>query len=251
MAFVHLDNDPWLIEYETLENLSREIEGILNVRDLEQKSSEKYVLCSSHARLRLKQYGDEVKQLVVRLQELGISKAITSDEEDRRHRMLELLHSKNILLNQRYLNNDIQSYLLNRQRLLKPSTSGAITKSIKTPTTGWLDSDDDDYNDDKRPLLNESTLRQQQQYLLKEQDDGLDELASIVSRQKNIAITISSEVDLQNELVDNLLVNMDKTSAGIENETKEVVKILKVNSNGGLWLIIILLFIANVFVFFT
>lgn len=31
-----------------------------------------------------------------------------------------------------------------------------------------------------------------------EQDDGLDELASIVSRQKNIAITISSEVDLQN-----------------------------------------------------
>jgi len=31
-----------------------------------------------------------------------------------------------------------------------------------------------------------------------EQDDGLSELASIVSRQKNIAITISSEVDLQN-----------------------------------------------------
>jgi len=31
-----------------------------------------------------------------------------------------------------------------------------------------------------------------------EQDDGLNELASIVSRQKNIAITISSEVDLQN-----------------------------------------------------
>lgn len=31
-----------------------------------------------------------------------------------------------------------------------------------------------------------------------EQDDGLNELASIVSRQKNLAITISTEVDLQN-----------------------------------------------------
>lgn len=112
--------------------------------------------------------------------------------------------------------------MLDRQELMKPSTSKMSTKNTDTPTTGWLDSDDDDYSDDKQPLLNENTLKQQQQYLLKgknltlhfvilslyillfsncvftEQDDGLDELASIVSRQKNIAISISSEVDLQN-----------------------------------------------------
>lgn len=40
-----------------------------------------------------------------------------------------------------------------------------------------------------------------------EQDDGLDELASIVSRQKNIAITISSEVDLQNGWYNQLYKN--------------------------------------------
>lgn len=103
--------------------------------------------------------------------------------------------------------------------MLNQSSSEALTKYQETPTTGWQDSDDDDdYNNDKQPLLNESTLKQQQQYLLKgkdyifckimmflflklhfiEQDDGLNELATIVSRQKNIAITISSEVDLQN-----------------------------------------------------
>lgn len=38
-----------------------------------------------------------------------------------------------------------------------------------------------------------------------EQDDGLDELASLVSRQKNIAITISSEVDLQNGLFNRMI----------------------------------------------
>lgn len=69
-----------------------------------------------------------------------------------------------------------------------------------------------------------------------------------------MAITISTEVDLQNgyyidklcsgilfkkkiilfiELVDDLLVKMDKTSVGIENETKEVVKILKKDSTRG------------------
>lgn len=91
-------------------------------------------------------------------------------------------------------------------------------------------------------------------FFLVEQDDGLNELASIVSRQKNIAITINSEVDLQNgqydwrgqlqssikenhvtELVDNLLVKMDKTTAGIENETKEVVQILKKDSTRGIY----------------
>lgn len=42
------------------------------------------------------------------------------------------------------------------------------------------------------------------------------------------------------ELVDNLLVNIDKTSAGIESETKEVVNILKKDSTRGIYLIIII-----------
>ncbi|KAL4131757.1 hypothetical protein QTP88_009026 [Uroleucon formosanum] len=247
MALVFNDNDPWLIEYESCEKLYREIEGLLNVRELEQKSSEKYVLYSSQIRLRLKQFTDEVQQLSLKLRGLATSKAVTLDEEERRQRMLELLQSRNILLNQRFQNRN-NSHTLERQELMRPSTSTSKAKKTEMPTSGWLDSDDDDYNDDKQPLLSEKVLKQQQQYLLKEQDDGLNELASIVSRQKNIAITISSEVDLQNELVDDLLVKMDKTAAGIESETKEVVQILKKDSTRGLWVIIILLLIANVLV---
>ncbi|CAI6343076.1 unnamed protein product [Macrosiphum euphorbiae] len=247
MALVFNDNDPWLIEYESCEKLYREIEGLLNVRELEQKSSEKYVLYSSQVRLRLKQFTDEVQQLSHKLRGLATSKAVTLDEEERRQRMLELLQSRNILLNQRFQNRN-NSHTLERQELMRPSTSKA--KKTEMPTTGWLESDDDDY-DDKQPLLSEKVLKQQQQYLLKEQDDGLNELASIVSRQKNIAITISSEVDLQNELVEDLLVKMDKTAAGIESETKEVVQILKKDSTRGLWVIIILLLIANVVVAFS
>jgi len=99
MALVYIDNDPWwdaktvserfcflipenrfacfrLIEYESCEKLYREIEGILNSRDLELKSSEKYILCSSQVRLRLKQFADEVQQLSSKLQGLAESKAV-------------------------------------------------------------------------------------------------------------------------------------------------------------------------------
>lgn len=65
-----------LIEYESCEKLYREIEGLLNVRELEQKSSETYVLYSSQIRLRLKQFTDEVQQLSLKLRGLATSKAV-------------------------------------------------------------------------------------------------------------------------------------------------------------------------------
>jgi hypothetical protein len=65
-----------LIEHESCEKLYREIEGLLNVRELEHKSSEKYVLYSSQVRLRLKQFTDEVQQLSHKLRGLATSKAV-------------------------------------------------------------------------------------------------------------------------------------------------------------------------------
>lgn len=57
--------------------------------------------------------------------------------------------------------------MLERQELMRPSTSKIHGKKNEVKISGWLDSDDDDHNDDKQPLLNEKTLKQQQQHLLK------------------------------------------------------------------------------------
>lgn len=65
-----------LMEYESCEKLYREIEGLLNVRDLEHHSSEKYVLYSSKVRLRLKQFSNEVEQLSSKLKGLAKSKTV-------------------------------------------------------------------------------------------------------------------------------------------------------------------------------
>lgn len=57
--------------------------------------------------------------------------------------------------------------MLERQELMRPSTSKVTTNKTEISTSGWLDSDDDDYNDDKQPLLTEHVLKQQQQDLMK------------------------------------------------------------------------------------
>lgn len=57
--------------------------------------------------------------------------------------------------------------MLDRQELMRPSTSKINENKKEIKISGWLDSDDDDQNDDKQPLLNENTLKQQQQYLIK------------------------------------------------------------------------------------
>lgn len=44
---------------------------------------------------------------------------------------------------------------------------------------------------------------------------------------------VTTQENYVTELVDDLLVKMDKTTAGIENETKEVVQILKKDSTRG------------------
>ncbi|VVC40890.1 Target SNARE coiled-coil homology domain,SNARE [Cinara cedri] len=249
MALVYIDKEAWKFEYESCEKLYIEIEELLDRQMLEQRSG-KYRSYCSQIHHRLKQFQNEVQQLSNSLKKLSTSNSVTYSELERRNLMVQLLQSKFVTVNQRYQsgNNTNKDY----QELLRPSTSYVKPKKVETQISGWLDSDDDDdnYNDVKQPLIN-TNIKQQQQYLVKEQDDGLNELASIVSRQKNIAITISSEVDLQNEIVDDLLVKMDKTTVGIEHETKEVVQILKKDSTRGLWIIIILLLIANVFVAFS
>lgn len=60
--------------------------------------------------------------------------------------------------------------MLDRQELIRPSTSKVTAKKTETLASGWLDSDDEDYSDDKQPLLNEHVLKQQQQHLMKGRD---------------------------------------------------------------------------------
>lgn len=63
------------------------------------------------------------------------------------------------------------SNVLERQELMRPSTSKVSANKTEVSTTGWLDSDDENDDEDRQPLLNRNVLKQQQQYLLKGEDN--------------------------------------------------------------------------------
>merc|ERR1712110_936323 len=93
---------------------------------------------------------------------------------------------------------------------------------------------------DVEPLLSH-------QEVISRQDQGLDDLAKIIRRQRDTGITIGTEVDQQNEIIDDV-TNMTETARGRLNHNTAQVDTLLTRDKGNctLWLIVIALFVAIV-----
>lgn len=114
----------------------------------------------------------------------------TADEEERRQRQIESLQSKLVQLQTQFSN---------------AAAAGGSSRSQLFQQSGarlWEEDDDDD-----EPLVGRAgpndqysvqDLRKQQQRMLDNQNDGLDALSKIISRQKDLALQIGDEVDVQN-----------------------------------------------------
>ncbi|KAI5711872.1 hypothetical protein M8J76_012991 [Diaphorina citri] len=234
MSLVLIDNsDPWLAEYNTCEKLYQTIVETLQQRNNQPKNSDEYSRISARIRVQLKQYSNQVNQLKVQLQNVASSNSLTREEFERRQRLLEQLQSSSVKITNMY--NNRPSYSAQRNELFADAG-----------TTGW----GDDASDEESPLLgaNIADVREQQQMMIAAQDQGLEALSKVISRQKNIALTISNEVDVQNDLVDDITERMDHTNVSIQRETNQVTSILTQDATCGYWVVIIVLFIANVLV---
>ncbi|CAH0388029.1 unnamed protein product [Bemisia tabaci] len=250
MALLNIDNDPWLNEHATCERFHQTISEQLHLRTLETRDSENYARMSASIRLRLKQFAAEVDELKQKLELANASKPITSQEYERRLRLIENLKSKHIQMVERFNHrakpvtsaySQDRSSLLNNQMV----ADGGVT--------GWgIDDDDDDRPN--RPLLAQSSewtiddLRAQQRRIVEVQDEGLENLSKVISRQKEIVVSINSEVDLHNEVIDDIAVKMDRATSSSHRETEQIGVILRKDSTWGYWLIILTLFFAIVVV---
>lgn len=120
----------------------------------------------------------------------------TTLEAERRQRQVETLQSQYVHLQSQFVSvsksHDERNELLNNGR-----------------HSYWQGGNDDD-DDDDEPLAgfypkssgsNDQTvddLRKTQNRILEDQDEGLDVLSKVISRQKNLAIRIGDEFDDQN-----------------------------------------------------
>lgn len=146
---------------------------------------------------------------------------------------MEQLSTKKIQLNSRFQNIAGSS---TRSQLFEEASQRNRLNEI---------SDDDPIIDSSTPV---EILRTEQKQIIKQQDSSLDNLSKTISRQKDIAIRIGSEVDRQNDLLDDIADQMDNTNARMGSTTRGVEEVVRRDSTWSYWIIIISLFVAIIVV---
>ncbi|XP_037040857.1 syntaxin-8 [Bradysia coprophila] len=233
-----VDIDTWITEFEASERLSRDVQAQIVYRNSQAKLSAEYAKLSATIRIRLKQLSGELEQLDQKLEQNSVTGKMTVGESKRRKFQLETLQSKLIGLETQFRNVDGPS---SRSQLLQGTSSL------------WDDDDDDVPIINSNPSTNPQSvqsLRQQQIRILDDQNQGLESLSKIITRQKDLALKIGDEVDLQNDIIDDLAVDMERTDARVNSETRHVGVVTRTDSTWGYWLTIILLFVAIIIVAF-
>lgn len=229
---INIDGDPWLSDLDACERLSNEIQSQLVARNREGQLSRQYSSISGQVRVRLKQLGSELEQLNKKLS--YISSSLTSAEAERRQRQVEGLQSK----------------LVQLQRQFSSVEASAERASLFASGSSRLFDDDDD---DPALIKPESSytvadLRAQQTRILEDQNEGLDALSKVISRQKELATRIGGEVDRHNDILDDLATTMETTDARLDRETRQIGVVTVQDSTWGYWTIIGILAAAIIIV---
>lgn len=162
----------------------------------------------------------------------------TTDEAERRHRQLEVLHSS----------------LLQLQNQFKSAGESVRNQLFAPPQTSRLFENDDD-SDDPPIIVDDNVtvtdLRKQQSELLNDQNRGLEALSQVISRQKQLAIQIGDEVETQNEIIDDLAVTMENTDSRINNETQNIGMVDRKDATCSYYVVIVILFVAILVLLFV
>ncbi|XP_066148532.1 syntaxin-8 [Euwallacea fornicatus] len=229
MALLYLEEDPWIIEHESCEKLQREVMGQLAERENFPRTSTKYAQISADIRLRLKQFNNEVMQLKQKLDAISGTSSITLAESERRARQIEVLMTKATQM-QKLFDDQLSKKRMAERSDLIGGVSGADWDTIET----------------SEMTVDEIQSRQRQ--MLGDQEQGLENLAKIISRQKDIANTISNEMDYHNEILNDIGTQIDQTDQRVRTETGRVSTVSQKDSTCGYWIVIIILFISIIIV---
>ncbi|XP_014665701.1 PREDICTED: syntaxin-8-like [Priapulus caudatus] len=184
---------------------------------------------SSIIRQMLVTYGNQVSNLKQSVMRSASTFQITQREMERRQLMVDNLTTNATRMEQAFKHES--SALSNRTSLFSPAPASS---NYMMPMA------DPDFSTDV-PV---SDILQQQQQAIREQDQGLEALAKVISRQKNMAHTIGHEVDYQNELLDDIHDHVDRTDQRLLRETRHVKLVDNKSNTCGYWVVIVLLLVT-------
>ncbi|KAI1295365.1 Syntaxin-8 [Halotydeus destructor] len=230
-----MSTDNWIREQEDLEKQSYDILQKVNSRNTLPKFGVQYTRLDAQITSLRKSYDDKVSRLQKQLVLAAQRNSITHSEAERRQRLIDSLVTKSTQIEQGLSNNaSTTRTALFANQFGGNSSANAWSDDELVPASSNLTNDD---------------LRQQHQQLYREQDRGLDILDEIITRQKGLARGIGNEIDVQNELIDDIGDNMDQTNERLIRNTRNIKKISFKSDTCCYWIIIIMLFVANIVVF--
>ncbi|XP_041363468.1 syntaxin-8-like [Gigantopelta aegis] len=222
--------DSWLSDYDNCAQLGQQIMVKINERNKNQRTSSAYTKLSAHVRTSMKQFSGDVNKLRQSLLRASSSYHITQREVERRQIMIDSLTTKEKQLDQAFRNESGSS---------RSSLLGAETFSSNDP---WGMSDEPE----QFRGVGNADIQTQQQDVIREQDEGLEALSHVISKQKQMAVDIGNEVDDQNILIDDITDRTDRTGDRLMKETRHIKIVDKKSATCGYWVVIILLFIAMI-----
>lgn len=221
--------DPWLNEHDRLTQLASEISA--NIKEYHtmaraNSSNTNAVKLSATIRRRLVQLTTDIAKLQDHLPNLQI----TEKERNRRKDMMFNLSTRKDQLA------DLMSKPLDQV-----TVSGA--GNTASPAGGRRAWGAQPKETETTKDMDNAQLLQYQKDQMSDQDQTLDILSQSVSKQKEIAVTINTELDVHNRLLDDLDSKVGKTQAGIERENRHIKKVSESAKVGCMWVIIVVLII--------
>lgn len=70
-------------------------------------------------------------------------------------------------------------------------------------------------------------------------------MGEIISKQRHMALDIGQEIEIQNEILDDIGDAMDETDQRLSRNTRNIRKVSVKSNTCGLWVLIVLLFVAD------
>lgn len=231
-----MSHDPWIQNYDATCRLAQEIAENIHERNRQQRTGGNTAKINMTLRASLQKLKQNITQLRETLLRASSQRRIIQVEADRRQNLLDSL--------------------VTRERQLLGTFKGDIPESEPSRSTligggggqggavnPWLV----DESDDTRGLTF-GEIKHQQQQIIEVQDAGLDALAAVISRQKQMGQEIGNELDNQNEIIDDITNLVDKTDSRIRNETRRVKLVETKSASCGMMVVIVLLLIAIIMV---
>ncbi|KAH9417152.1 Syntaxin-8 [Dermatophagoides pteronyssinus] len=228
--------DEWLKDVESIDEFADQLMHKINQRNQYPTNTPAFAKSDLYIKDLFRKFQRKIGQLQETLNQLATTNKLTQREKERRQRLVDQFNDRCKKI-ETFLQNPKHSSLLNNYE------SSSSQQQQQAPIVSWNDGLNVSDSTTNR-FENVSKMKEIQQNLFKEQDQNIDSLTNVITRQKYLAREIDSELTVQNEILEDIGEAMDDNTERLLRNTRNIRFVTRESGTCAYWTIIILLLIA-------